>query len=409
VGCVSDLDTYASLIYNGSDIATKILDWMYLGSTEETRLDRKFEKYIEYKKYIESRIDRSQNNNSIKYGGTIVPDFKIAEQIRFDYKYLDLNISQVSSKYNINRSTLDSILKNITHTKSDNRTNHAKIYLEAFGERKHILDWVNDERCNVDLGTLRDRVVNQKLEPEKALTKLPDSTSGVLKHTFEIDGDVRTITEILKGKGISRSTFIHRVFELGMDAKEASEKIAGEIPRNNVLPGKLSNNQKNTKEEIKKARELYKQGGKTVREISEIAGISESSLFDAISGRTFSDESYAPTPPPNTILITHNNQSKTIQELSDELGIPYSTIDRRYRMGLPSDQILDNSGRRLSLGKTQSEKEKQAYELAFELRTDYKNGLKGKALYEKYGIKKSRYIDIIGNRTCKEEEIWWQN
>jgi hypothetical protein len=78
-------------------------------------------------------------------------------------------------------------------------------------------------------------------------------------------------------------------------------------------------------------------------------------------------------------------------------------------MGLPSDQILDNSGKRLSLGKTQSEKEKQAYELAFELRTDYKNGLKGKALYEKYGIKKSRYIDIIGNRTCKEEEIWWQN
>ena len=148
----------------------------------------------------------------------------------------------------------------------------------------------------------------------------------------------------------------------------------------------------------------------TSKEIANKLEISEHIVNDVVRNRTWVDASYNPVnKSQNTILITHNNQSKTIQEWSDELGIPYSTIDRRYRMGLPSDQILDNSGKRLSLGKTQSEKEKQAYELAFELRTDYKNGLKGKALYEKYGIKKSRYIDIIGNRTCKEEEIWWQN
>ena len=58
----------------------------------------------------------------------------------------------------------------------------------------------------------------------------------------------------------------------------------------------------------------------------------------------------------------------------------------------------------------QSEKDKKAHELAYNLRVDYKNGLKGKALYEeKYGIKKSKYIDIIGNRTCKEDTVWWQN
>ncbi len=196
----------------------------------------------------------------------------------------------------------------------------------------------------------------------------------------------------------TQSTRLSRKYELYLQLKDT-------ICVEEQVPNNSHNNQ-----EIANEIRSDKHRESTSKEIANKLEISEHIVNDVKSNRTWIDESYAPTPPSNTILITHDNQIKTIQEWSDELGIPYSTIDRRHRMGLPSDQILDNSGKRLSLGKTQSEKEKHAYELAFNLRTDYKNGLKGKALYEeKYGIKKSRYIDIIGNRTCKEGEIWWSN
>jgi predicted transcriptional regulator len=146
------------------------------------------------------------------------------------------------------------------------------------------------------------------------------------------------------------------------------------------------------------------------KEIALELGISEHIVNDVRSNRTWIDNSFnTKKKTKNTILITYNNKTQTIKEWSEELGIPYSTIDRRLRAKLPPEQVL--SVEELPKTKTkQSEKDKLAYELAFNLRTDYKNGLKGKVLYEqKYGIKKSRYIDIIGNRTCKEDNVWWQN
>jgi hypothetical protein len=59
--------------------------------------------------------------------------------------------------------------------------------------------------------------------------------------------------------------------------------------------------------------------------------------------------------------------------------------------------------------KVQSDKDKAAYEMAKLVREDYKNGIIGKANYDKYNIKKSKYIDLIGNRTCKEDCVWWKN
>ena len=196
----------------------------------------------------------------------------------------------------------------------------------------------------------------------------------------------------------TQSTRLSRKYDLYLQLKDT---ICAEeqVPNNSHINQKIAN-------EIRS--DQHRES--TSKEIANKLAISEHIVNDVKSNRTWIDESYKPNPSTNTILITHNNQCKTIQEWSNELGIPKTTIDRRYRLGLSSDQILDNSGKRLSLGKTQSEKDLHAYELAFNLRTDYKNGLKGKALYEeKYGIKKSRYIDIIGNRTCKEAEVWWQN
>jgi len=406
-GCVSDLDSYASLHYNGNNIALKILDWMYMESDSLTRLDRKFEKYIEYKSYIESMSNYNENNKSIKYGGTILPNFEISQKIRFDYEYLNLNITQLSSKYNVVRGVIDGIVKNITHTKSDNRTNRAKFYIEAFGEKKHILDWVNDDRCNVDEGTLRDRIINQKINSEDAITKIPDYTSGTIKHIYEIDGDFKTISEILKDKGISRSAFTYRVNILGLEPVEASEKIPGEIKGVNHAQGKLSNHQKHTQSEIKNARDLYSSGNYTVKQISNITGISESVLYDALGGRTFQDPSYIVDKKQDIIYISYNGYTKTIKEWSDELDIPYSTIDRRYRENLPIEKVL--SKEKLPKNKSKkSDKDKKALEVAKCVREDYKNGIVGKNNFIKWGIPKSRYIDLIGNRTCKEENVWWK-
>lgn len=416
-GYMADYETYAGLIYNGHDIALKILDWMYLDTTDLIRLDRKFEKYLEYKKYIEEVYKSDSNNKSVKFANntTVIPDYVMAQKIRFDYEYLGYSMLALSEKYNVNYSTLAPIVKNITHIKSDNRNGHSTVYFTAFGESKHILDWVNDERCNVDLSTLRDRIVNQNLDPELALTKLPDSTSGVLKHTFDIDGDAKTITEILKDKGISRSAFIHRVFKLGMDAKEASEKLPGEIPHKNVADGKLSNNQKNNLSDIKKARDMYQQEDKTIKEISLILGINEASLHDAIMGRTFKDSNYNyDIKKSDTIQITYNGITQSIRAWSKELDIPYTTIDRRYR-DFQSGKIqyladvFYKEGKRLNLGKSKSDRDKKALEIAHLVREDYQNGLIGKANYEKHNIPKSRYIDLIGNRTCKEEIVWWKS
>lgn len=148
----------------------------------------------------------------------------------------------------------------------------------------------------------------------------------------------------------------------------------------------------------------------TSKEIALELGISEHIVNDVRNNRTWIDNSFSPKrKTKNTILITLNNKTQAIKDWSEELGIPYSTIDRRFRNNLSVEQVL--SVEELPKTKTkQSEKDKKAHELAYNLRVDYKNGLKGKALYEeKYGIKKSKYIDIIGNRTCKEDIVWWQN
>ncbi len=148
----------------------------------------------------------------------------------------------------------------------------------------------------------------------------------------------------------------------------------------------------------------------TTKEVALELGISEHIVNDVRNNRTWIDNSFKPkNKTKKTILITFNDKTRTIKDWSEELGIAYSTIDRRLRSNLPIEQVL--SVKELPKTKTkQSEKDKKAHELAYNLRVDYKNGLKGKALYEeKYGIKKSKYIDIIGNRTCKEDTVWWQN
>jgi LAGLIDADG-like domain len=176
---------------------------------------------------------------------------------------------------------------------------------------------------------------------------------------------------------------------------------------------KTFNNSKINKEMANKIRSIYSTGA-TVKSISNELNVSESIIHDVVLNRSWVDTSYAPLrKKQDTILITHNNQTKSIKEWSEDTCLPYSTVDRRYREfqagKISLDQVFHDGEKRLNLGKTQSERDIKAFELAKNLRMDYKNGLVGKTLYEKYNVPKSRAMDLIANRTCKEDNVWWKN
>lgn len=149
--------------------------------------------------------------------------------------------------------------------------------------------------------------------------------------------------------------------------------------------------------------------GRTVKQLSEEFEIGEALIHDVVSNRSWANSDYHYTKTKSdTIYITYENKTHTIKEWAQIKGIPAPTIDRRYRQGLSIDQVL--STKELPKIKVnQSEKDKLAYERARLVREDYKLGIIGKANFEKHGITKSCYIDIIGNRTCKENMVWWKN
>lgn len=160
-GSIKNNETYYELIYTGSNQTKSFLDWIYQNSNEETRLKRKFDIYNEFinkKDYLEK---------------TVKIDFKLAENIRNDYKN-GLNTNELSLKYNVNRCSIKPILDNITHKQEDNRDVRSYLYVEAWGEKKHYLDWLKDERCIVDKNTLYDRLFKRNVPPEIAMTVIPD-------------------------------------------------------------------------------------------------------------------------------------------------------------------------------------------------------------------------------------------
>ncbi len=202
-------------------------------------------------------------------------------------------------------------------------------------------------------------------------------------------------------KDSTPETRLERKYKLYLELKNDICKEAQQ-PNNSKINQALANDMR-----------AYYKSGETVKSISEKLDISEYIVYDVVANRTWSDASYAPVRKhQDTILITKGNKTKTIREWSNETGLPYSTIDRRYREFL--DGKLSSIDEVLSVEKlpkvkvNQSERDKKAHDLAFKIRTDYKNGLIGKALYEKWGVPKSRAMDILANRTCVEDDIWWK-
>jgi hypothetical protein len=187
-GSIRNVETYFELTYTGSNHIKSFLDWIYKDSTEETRLKRKYDIYY---KYI---------NNETYIEETVKIDFELAEKIREDFTN-GLNSNELSLKYNVNRCSIKPILDNITHVKEDNRDVRSYLYVEAWGENKHYLDWLKDVRCIVDKHTLYDRLFKRNVPPEIAMTVIPDkgktlwANPNAKKKTylFTLDGEEKSI------------------------------------------------------------------------------------------------------------------------------------------------------------------------------------------------------------------------
>jgi hypothetical protein len=169
---------------------------------------------------------------------------------------------------------------------------------------------------------------------------------------------------------------------------------------------KPHNNQKIDQEVANTIRTLHQT--LSPKDISLRLDTALSTIYDVLSNRTWFDENYVyQKSNQETIYLTYNDKTLSLSDWSKEVDIPKSTLDRRYRQRLSVEQIF-STDKRLNLGKQKSEKDLESYKIAKIVRDDYKNGIVGKSNYEKHNIPKSRYIDLIGNRTCKEEIVWWK-
>jgi hypothetical protein len=169
---------------------------------------------------------------------------------------------------------------------------------------------------------------------------------------------------------------------------------------------KPHNNQKIDQEVANNIRSLHQ--NISAKDISSQLDVPLSTIYDVLSNRTWFDENYVYQKlNQETIYLTYNDKTLSLSDWSKEVDISKSTLDRRYRQGLSIEQIF-STDKRLNLGKQKSEKDLESYKIAKIVRDDYKNGIVGKSNYEKHNIPKSRYIDLIGNRTCKEEIVWWK-
>jgi hypothetical protein len=217
IGSIKDNGSYFELYYSGQQSAIKFLEWIYTDSNENNRLKRKYDIYQNYIVHLNDDVVETQKI-----------DFDLAQVIRQDN---ELNIHELSLKYNVNRSALNDVLKNITHLQEDNRDSRSTLYIEAWGEKKHIKDWIKDERCVVDEGCLRDRILKRNVPVEIAMSTKPDKgktlwvnpDSKKKTHFFELDGEEKSILQWSKDPRckVKYLKLKYRLLNKGMSLPEA--------------------------------------------------------------------------------------------------------------------------------------------------------------------------------------------
>ena len=171
---------------------------------------------------------------------------------------------------------------------------------------------------------------------------------------------------------------------------------------------KLPNNSKINFEIAKVIRDRHA-NGETVSFIASELNIGEALVHDVVGNRSWVDNNYLPVRKKSkTIVFDHDGRSGTLKQWAEWTGVAKSTIDRRLREGKSfADAISTNKFKtakpEVNIGRSGMTRSK-----ATEIRKAYSNGIKGKESMSCFNISKSQYIDIIGNRVWKEEDLWWK-
>jgi len=169
------------------------------------------------------------------------------------------------------------------------------------------------------------------------------------------------------------------------------------VPNNSTINAKIA----------KEIRDKH-QSGMTVSSISKEMNLSEYLIHDVVQNRSWHDENYhLKRKKGDTLIFTYEGRTGTLTQWSEWTGVPKNTIDRRLREGKTFSEAITTE-RSKPIEKKKSEKDIKAKELAQQIRQAYKDGKREKEICAMFDIKDSKYADIIGNRTLKEENIWWR-
>ena len=295
---------YYQLVYSGDATAKLFFDWIYEGSTPETRLSRKYDLVQSHYASLSPEQLSDQRRS-----------FARAEEV------------------------------------------HETWVITAFGEEKTLSEWSMDKRCIVSRGVLYHRIIKQELEPEFAMTT-----------------------------------------------------PVGDIEAPNHAPDVLSNASTINWDIVKEIRARH-QAGETVEVISTDLNYTESLIHDVVQNRSWVDPDYTPrrTKSTNILKVIYQDKEYTLTELSALTGVPKPTIDRRLREGKTVEQAVQvEAFEKVRTKPVQVGRAGMTAEKVKSLRQDYLDGIRGQKAMEKHEVSKSAYIDITGNRTWKEDTVWWK-
>lgn len=197
-GSIKRHANYTNLTFGGKYVSKKFLDWIYKDSSEDTRLLRKYMKYLELSEYIGDE-DKPYNNQKI--------NFEIASKIRNMNKVMSATL--ISQELNIPLTTIYDVLSNRTWFDIEykyNKIKQDKIYLTYEDKTFSLSEWSNE--LNIPKATL-DRRYRKGLPVKQILSIDKRLKLGKKKSKTDLDKYVvaRSVRQDYKNGIIGKSNY----------------------------------------------------------------------------------------------------------------------------------------------------------------------------------------------------------
>ena len=280
-----------------------------------------------------------------------------------DWMYEDSTVdTRLSRKYKIYKDfyhNIDDMELRQNNVVNPNNKESEKWIVSAFDEEKSLTEWSLDPRCEVSRQALYHRIIKCQMNPEDALT-IPSGEVDSVNHGADVPSNRSTLSWA----------------------------------------------------NVKEIRQLKATEELTNQEIADELEISIHIVNSVVSGRTWKDDSCIKKQSTQgvTKFYKYNGVQMTLTQISLLCGVPKPTLNRRINKHGMSIAEATKTGRKESKTYNLSEVSRTGLtsEKVKEIRQDYLDGIIGKSSMTKHELNKSRYVDIISNRTWKEENIWWR-